>query len=339
MPHAHVTIDMDNCAVDEKCRAGYEVEYMNLTFLRYAVEVEKTGSISLAARNLYLGQPNVSKAIKELELSLGITIFKRTPRGVVPTQKGEEFLHYARTILTQIDELETMFKDETADKVSFRIAVPRAGYITAAFADFAGRMDVQKGVNMAYNETGSVDVIERVAQQEYSLGIIRYDTEYENHFQTMLGDKGLVSKPIWEMNCLLLLSREHPLAKEPVIDSRQLEDCVELVYGDKSVPYLSTADARRSASIEEQKRHISIYEHSSLYELLNSVKGAYMWTSPVPADVLERNGCVQRRCMGNVPNFKDVLVYQRDYRLKEIDRQFIASLNHIKDELAWIEYR
>lgn len=312
---------------------------MNLTFLRYAVEVEKTGSISLAARNLYLGQPNVSKAIKELETTLGITIFKRTPRGVLPTPKGEEFLHYAKTILSQIDELENMFKDEHSERVSFHIAVPRAAYITAAFAEFAGRVDVTKGLDMAFNETSSMDAIDRVAQQEYSLGVIRYDTEYENHFLTLLGDKGLASKPIWEMDGLLLMSKEHPLAGEQSIDSRQLEDCVELVYGDKTIPFLSTADARRTAFTEAQKRHISIYEHGSQFELLRNVKDSYIWTSPVPAAVLESQGCVQRRCSGDVPKFKDVLIHHKDYRLKEIDKQFIASLNKVKDELAWQEYR
>lgn len=307
---------------------------MNLTFLRYAVEVEKTGSISLAARNLYLGQPNVSKAIKELETTLGITIFKRTPRGVLPTPKGEEFLHYAKAILSQIDELETMFKDESSERASFHIAVPRAAYITAAFADFAGRIDGDKGMDMTFNETSAMDAIDRVAQQEYNLGIIRYDTEYENHFLTILGDKGLVSKPIWEMDSLLLMSEDHPLAGASAIERKQLEGYVELVYGDKTIPFLSTADARRTAHTEAQKRHISIYEHSSQFELLGSVSGAYMWTSPVPARLLEMHHCVQRRCV-DAPMFKDVLIHHRDYRLKEIDKQFIASLNRIKDSLAW----
>ena len=312
---------------------------MNLTFLRYAIEVEKTGSISLAARNLYLGQPNVSKAIKELELSLGITIFKRTPRGVLPTPKGEEFLHYAKSILSQIDELENMFKDETSGRVSFHIAVPRAAYITAAFAEFAGQVNAENGLDMAFNETSSMDAIDRVAQQEYSLGLIRYNTEYENHFLTLLGDKSLISKPVWETDGLLMMSADHPLANEPVIDSHQLEDCVELVYGDKVIPFLSTADARRTAFTEAQKRHISIYEHGSQYELLRNVKGSYIWTSPAPASELERHGCIQRRCHGEVPKFKDVLIHHREYRLKEIDKQFIACLNKVKDELAWQEYR
>ena len=69
---------------------------MNISHLKYAVEVEKARSISQAAENLYMGQPNLSKAIRELEDDLGITIFKRTSKGVIPTQKGEEFLGYTK---------------------------------------------------------------------------------------------------------------------------------------------------------------------------------------------------------------------------------------------------
>ena len=77
----------------------------NILHLKYAVEIEKTGSITKAAENLYMGQPNLSRAIRELEESLGITIFMRSSRGVVPTEQGREFLNYARNILAQIEEM------------------------------------------------------------------------------------------------------------------------------------------------------------------------------------------------------------------------------------------
>jgi DNA-binding transcriptional LysR family regulator len=72
---------------------------MNTLHLKYAVEVERAGSITQAADNLFMAQPNLSKAIRELEEGLGITIFERTPRGVVPTQRGVEFLRRAKEIL------------------------------------------------------------------------------------------------------------------------------------------------------------------------------------------------------------------------------------------------
>ena len=81
---------------------------MNLLHLKYAVEVEKTGSINKAAENLYMNQPNLSRAIKELENSIGITIFERSARGMSITAEGEEFLRYAKKIISQVDEIEAI---------------------------------------------------------------------------------------------------------------------------------------------------------------------------------------------------------------------------------------
>ena len=77
---------------------------MNISHLKYALEVERTGSISRAAEALYMSQPHLSKAIRELEESMGITIFSRTPRGVAPTKQGKDFLSYAQNIITQIEK-------------------------------------------------------------------------------------------------------------------------------------------------------------------------------------------------------------------------------------------
>lgn len=91
----------------------------NILQLRYALEVQKTGSISRAAENLFMGQPHLSRAIRELEDSFGISIFKRSTKGVIPTPDGEEFLKYAKKIVTQIDEMEKTYKERNVKKESF----------------------------------------------------------------------------------------------------------------------------------------------------------------------------------------------------------------------------
>ena len=78
---------------------------MNITHLKYAVEVARTGSISQAAENLFMSQPNLSKAIKEFESRLGFAIFRRTSRGMEPTPKGADFLALGENILAEIAEM------------------------------------------------------------------------------------------------------------------------------------------------------------------------------------------------------------------------------------------
>ena len=110
---------------------------MNILHLKYAVEVARCGSINQAAEALYINQPNLSRAIKELENSLGITIFDRTAKGMFVTPEGEEFLGYAKKILSQIDEVESIYKAGVPIKQRFSISVPRASYISEAFAQFS----------------------------------------------------------------------------------------------------------------------------------------------------------------------------------------------------------
>ena len=83
---------------------------MNLLYLKYAVEVAASGSINKAAEKLYMDQPNLSRCIKDLETSLGVSIFARSARGMKVTPEGEEFLKYAERILKQVDTVENMFR-------------------------------------------------------------------------------------------------------------------------------------------------------------------------------------------------------------------------------------
>ena len=110
---------------------------MNILHMKYAVEVAKLGSLNKAAETLIIAQPNISRSIKELEADLGITIFNRSSKGMVLTPEGEEFIRYAKSILKQIDEVELMYKQGAPKKQKFSISVPRACYISDAFAEFS----------------------------------------------------------------------------------------------------------------------------------------------------------------------------------------------------------
>ena len=77
--------------------------------MKYAVEVAKAGSLNKAAETLLIAAPNVSRSIKELEADIGISIFERTAKGMELTPEGEEFINYAKGILSQIDEVENFY--------------------------------------------------------------------------------------------------------------------------------------------------------------------------------------------------------------------------------------
>ncbi len=185
---------------------------MNTQHLKYAVEVERTGSITQAADNLCMAQPNLSKAIKELEETLGITIFKRTSKGMIPTERGAEFLVYAKNILAQISEMESLYRRDDGVKQHFNIVIPRGSYISTAITRFVAELDPALEIDVDIKETNSIQAISDVACGDYNLGIIRYQVSHERYFLDFLQSKDLAFDPIWEFEYLAWCPRSHPLA-------------------------------------------------------------------------------------------------------------------------------
>lgn len=308
---------------------------MNIQHLKYAVEVYKTGSISQAAENLYMGQPNLSKAIKELESDLGISIFKRTSKGVTPTEKGEEFFIYAKKILSQYDEMVSHYKQQQ-NKLSFSISVPRGSYITNAFTRFVKSLDNKKVIDINFNETNSMKAVRNITEKGYHLGIIRYKRIYETHFLDYLKKSDLSHELVFEFEHLVLMSKFHPLAKSKEVLFSDLSQYIEIVHGDKTVPYL--AKKKKEENSQHDKKRIRIYERGSQFDLLTHIPTTYMWVSPVPSETLQLYKLVQRKCDVEDNVYRDVLIYSKEYRLNKLDKVFIEKLYEVKEEISSKEY-
>ena len=308
----------------------------NIQHLKYAVEVEKTGRISKAAQNMYMSQPHLSKAIRDLEDSLGFSIFNRTSRGVLPTKKGAEFLGYAKSILSQIEEMEALYHPFPTDAQRFDISVPRASYISLAFTEFIKELDHEKDMHINYCETNSTASIKNVADGINNLAIIRYQSVYEQYFLNALAEHSLSYRPILEFAYMALMSSEHPLAKEKTVDINELLEYTELVHGDITVPALPVAEARKINRSEVKRKTISLYERGSQFELLSRIHTTYIWVSPMPQDVLSRFSLVQRPCNMSKNKYKDILIYRNGYKFTEEDSMFAQKLKETIDMVSRI---
>ena len=306
---------------------------MNILHLKYAVEVEKTRSISKAAKNLLMGQPNLSRAIKELEESLGVTLFKRTSKGMSLTPHGEEFMQYARKILAQIDEVEAMYKNGKDSKQTFSISVPRASYIACAFTEFIKTIDTKKQAEVFYKETNSMRVISNILQSDYKLGIIRYQTAFEKYFKALLHEKGLSSEEILEFSYQAVMSRKHPLAAKKSIELSDLSDYIEIAHADPYVPSLPLLDAKKAELSEFVDKRIFVFERGSQFDLLSNVTNTFMWVSPIPQRLVEQFGLVLKSCPANRKAYRDVLIYRKGYRFTELDKKFIQIINDFKSDI------
>lgn len=299
---------------------------MNLQHLRYIIEVEKTESISKAAENLFMAQPNLSKGIKELEKSIGITIFKRTSRGVKLTDKGAEFMTFAKNIINQIDTVEKLYQNNTNDKLLLSISVPRASYIADAFTQFAKILDTSSAISINYKETNAMRAITNITDHNFNMGIVRYQERFEKYFHLLFKEKGLKYKNICRFKYVVLISENHKLAKSKSINIADLSQSIEIIHGDPYVPMLPTLDIQRSEFYEEIDKRIYIYERGSQLDILSEVPTTFMRVSPIPIRLLDRYKLVEKMCVGLDNLYKDVLIYDVDYILTDIEKSLLEKI-------------
>lgn len=306
---------------------------MNLMHIKYAVEVANEGSINKAAEKLYVGQPNLSRAIKELEASLGVKIFERSAKGMGLTSDGETFIRYAKTILRQVDEVESIFNGSGSVKKRFSISVPRASYISNAFARFSHSLTNEAEAEIIYKETNSLRAIKNILHEDYKLGIIRYAENYDKYFKTMLDEKDMQYEMITEFSYVLAMSRDNPLASAEKITFDALKDYIEIAHADPYVPSLPLSQVRKEELPDNIGRRIFVFERASQFELLSENPETFMWVSPIPQKLLDRYDLVQIPCEENKKIYKDILIYKRDYKLTVLDKAFIDELCKSKREM------
>lgn len=299
---------------------------MNILYLKYAAEVAKCGSISKAAEKLFVAQPNISRAIKELEGSLGITVFERNAKGMSLTPDGERLMRYAGGILTQIEEVEEVFRGGESKKLKFSISVPRASYISRAFAGFTAKLPADVPVEILYKETNALRAINNVLNSSYRLGIIRYAERHDRYFKDMLEEKGLAYELVTEFSYRLIFHREHPLAAKETVTEADLTKYLEIAHADPFVPSLPLAEVRKEELSEGGNRRVFVFERASQFDILSVNKEAYMWVSAVPEDLLARYDLVERECADHQKIYKDMLIRQSSYCLSPLDKAFITEL-------------
>lgn len=298
---------------------------MNIMHMKYAYEVARAGSLSKASETLFVAVPNLSRSIKELEADLGITIFDRSARGMHLTHEGEEFMGYAKRILSQIEQVEQLYRGEAPRKMHFSVSGPRASYIAEAFAEFSKSL-TSEGAELFYKETNSHRTIRNILENDYRLGILRYAESYDVHFKALLEEKNLVHEMVTSFTYRLAMSREHPLASKDSITFDDLRNYIEVAHADPYVPSLPLSRVVKEELPDNIDRRIFVFERASQFELLSRNHHTFMWVSPIPASLLERYQLIEKPCVDNTRRYKDVLIYRAGYHLTDLDRRFITAL-------------
>lgn len=202
---------------------------MTLQQLRYIIIVAEKGSINEAAKYLYVSQPSLSNSIKELEEELGFPIFIRTNRGVTLSHKGMEFLGYARQVITQADLLEEKYIKKTKQIKSFCASSQHYPFVSHAFVELVKEYE-EEDYNFTLSETTTYEVIENVKTLYSEIGILYLSKYNEAVIRKILSENNLIFEELVRAKPHVFLYKEHPLAKEELIDLEDLREYPKISF-------------------------------------------------------------------------------------------------------------
>lgn len=186
---------------------------MTLSQLKYAITIADTCSMNEAARKLFISQPSLSTAIKELELEIGIELFKRTNRGVTVTPEGEEFLGYARQVVEQYNLVEERYIEKKNVKKKFSVSMQHYTFAVKAFVEMVKQFGMDE-YEFAVHETKTYEVIEDVRNFKSEIGIL-YINDFNRKVLTKLfQESNLEFHAIQNCGIYVYLWGGHPLAKK-----------------------------------------------------------------------------------------------------------------------------
>ena len=241
---------------------------MTLQQLQYAVTVASAGTITEAAERLYITQPSLTTAIRELEKEMNLTIFIRSNRGVAVSKEGEVFLGYARQILEQTELLKEKYTNERQWGRNFCVSTQH--YSFAAFVEL-----IQKYAGEEYDfnlrETQTYEIIEDVALMKSELGILYLDDENKNVITRALREKELVFTPLFEAKPHVFISSAHPLATKKTVDWDDLAPYPYLSFEQGEHNSFYYAEERYSRVL--RKKNIRVRDRATLFNLLIGLNG------------------------------------------------------------------
>lgn len=300
---------------------------MTLQQLRYVVTVADTGTISGAAKELFVSQPSLTNAIKELEEEMQITIFNRTNKGIIVSNEGNEFLAYARQVLEQVNLLEEKFLNVTKQSPRFSVSTQHYSFAVNAFVDVIREFGGNQ-YDFTLRETQTYEIIEDVSRLKSEIGILYTSSKNHEVIMKIIKQNDLEFKELFIAKPHVFISSKHPLAKRDVITLEELEHYPYLSFeqGDYNSFYFS----EEILSTLDRNKNIKVRDRATLFNLAVGLNG-YTVSSGVISKELNGENIIARPLM--VDEYMCIgTIVQKNISLSRYGKAYMDALrNHVLD--------
>ncbi len=243
---------------------------MTLTQLNYIITIAETKSMNKAAELLYVSQPSLTSAVKELEKELGVTLLHRSGRGVTLTNDGMEFLMYAKQIYGQYEAVLEKYGHGGNYKKKFGVSTQHYSFAVKAFVDMAKAFDMSQ-YEFAIRETRTEEVIKDVSTMRSEIGVLYLSDFNRKALEKLMKGSGLKFHHLIECQAYVYIWKNHPLAKQESISFRELEGypCLAFEQGDNSSFYF----AEEILSTNEYPQVIKANDRATMLNLMIGLNG------------------------------------------------------------------
>lgn len=255
---------------------------MTLQQLKYSIAVAEKGSINEAAKSLFISQPSLSNAIKELEEELQITIFTRNRRGITISNEGTEFLGYARQVLEQTSLLEERYLNAKPRRQLFSVTTQHYSFAVNAFVDLIKEYGMEE-YEFTLRETRTYEIIEDVSNLRSEIGILYLNDFNEKIMKKLFHENNLQFTSLFTVLPHVFLSKQNPLSEKKKITLQDLEEYPYFSF--EQGEYNSFYFAEEILSTLEHKKAIKVSDRATLFNLLIGLNGYTICTGIISEEL------------------------------------------------------
>lgn len=259
---------------------------MTLQQLKYVVTVADKGTISEAAKELFISQPSLTNAIKDLEHEMQITIFQRTNKGIVVSNEGDEFLAYARQVIEQASLLEEKFLNVKKQSSRFSVSCQHYSFAVNAFVDVIREFGGNQ-YDFTLRETQTYEIIEDVSRLKSEIGVLYTSSKNEEVIMKLIKKNGLEFEELFVAKPHVFISAKHPLADKSELTLEELDDYPYLSFeqGDYNSFYFS----EEILSTLDRNKNIKVRDRATLFNLAIGLNGYTVSTGVISKELNGEN--------------------------------------------------
>ena len=300
---------------------------MNISQLRYVLEVANSSSIREAATKVFISQPALSSSIRELEEELGILIFDRTNKGISLTDEGREFVTYAKKVLSQYEIMEDRYLSPNSNKERFSVSTQHYNFSIKAFTNVIKKNDPDKFV-FSIHETKTMNVLEDVRSLKSEVGIVSFSESNEAVIKKLLKEYGLEFTPLMIRETYIYVWEDHELAGRKEISIEELCEypCVSFDQSDDSKFYLS----EEAMADYDFNKLIKSDDRATTMEILSELHGYSIGSGMLSGDEAILKGMVSIKLIEEDPLTIGYIV-RKGGTLSSYGKDYIEELEKFKE--------